>query len=237
MADFDLLNLNNELLARKGTAPSRETSDGTLEKLWAARDGSLVGMDWYTALAMEGRCFIVDTATGTTPDSLNASYTAAKPDLYVYVPDGTTVVPLYIEVGFEDTGTAQVMDVMALASDTEDADLSITGTAEIPVNMRLDQPHASACTVYSVVTANLTDPHSGNYYEFWRPYMGFAEDGFNGTTSWGVPIFHGARWSAKKATLPPVVPGKGCVAVWASAQGGTGFITMIWAELPSNCIT
>lgn len=230
-----LTTLNYEMLARKSSSPDRQTTDGKIEGLWAARDGSLVGMDWYTALSLEGRCYCVDTATGSTPDTFNDTYAAAEPDLYLYIPSGTTVIPVYLEVGFEDTGSAQVMDVFALASDTEDADRTVSGTVETITNMRIDQPHSSACSAWSVVTG-ITDPMAGNYFEFWRPYMGFAEDAYAGSTSWGVPIFHGARWSAKKATTPPFAVGPGCVAVWASAQAGTGFITLIWAELPSNSI-
>lgn len=233
----NLTNIDTELLVRKATSPLRETADGKNKALWGARDGSLVGMDWYTALALEGRCFIVNVASASSPTTFNATYAAAEPDLYIYIPSGTTVIPVYLEIGFEDTGTAQVMDVLALASDTEDADLSFTATtSHTPVNLRLDQPYSSACTVGSVITAGLTDPNAGNYYEFWRPYMGFAEDAFNSSTSWGVDIFHGVSWSAAEATVPPIAVGKGCIAVYAAAQGGKGYITAIWAELPSVSI-
>jgi len=234
---IELANLNSDFLVRKATSPSRETSDGNMGRLWGARDGALVGADWYTALALEGRSFIVDTAAGSDPDTFNATYGAAEPDLYLHVPKGKVVIPVYIEVGFEDTGSAQVMDVFALASSTEEADLTVTGTAETISSLRTDEPYKSACSAWSVVTGNLTNPMAGNYYEFWRPYMGFADDAFDSSIPWRNQKLHGASWSVKKAGVPPVVCDSGAIAIWASAQAGTGFITLIWVEFDSEYIT
>lgn len=226
-----LSNLNYKMLARRSASPIRETSDGIYEKLWAARDGAVVGMDWYTALVMEGRCFTVDTATGTSEDDLHDTWANTEPDLYIYVPGGVTVIPTYLEIGFEDSGTAQITDVYALMSDTEDTDRSLGGTAEWPVNLRTDQPYASAVTVHSV--ASVTNPIAGKYLEFWRPYMGFAESAFAGNTSWGTDLFHGVHWSVAEATVPPIAVGPACIAIWASTKDGKGYITATWIELPS----
>jgi hypothetical protein len=232
---IDVSNLETELLGRKATSPLRDASDGHSGKLWTLRDGAAVNMDWYTALALEGRCFIVDTATGTTMDDLNDLWTTADPDLYLYVPKGLAVIPLYIELGFEDTSTAVVADIYALASNTEDADRSVTGTVETISCLRTDMPYATGCSAWSHVTA-CTEPAAGNYFEFWRPYAGFIDDEFNDSIPWRVPQPHGISWSAKEATIPPIICDGGCVAVWASVTAGTGFITMIWAEVDSAFI-
>ncbi len=210
----------------------------TADNQWLAahglRDGAIVGAPWLTALALEGRVFGVNIGTGTSPTTFNATYAAAEPDLWVHVPSGTTIIPVYLEVCFEDTGTAQVMDVVAVASATGDS--AVTGTALTIRNMRMDAPISSGCTATAVVTAAGTSPLSGNHVEFWRPYAGFGEDAFNGSTGWVNAAIHGARWTVNESQVPPIITGAGSLAVYASGQAATGFITAVWAELPSTSI-
>jgi len=45
------------------TAPSRQTSDGNLMALRSTRDGAVFTADWFTAHALEGRAFGINTGT------------------------------------------------------------------------------------------------------------------------------------------------------------------------------
>ncbi len=199
------------------------------------RDGGVITYDWIQAAVAEGRVHGVNTATGTTPDTFNATYAAGEQDLYVYVPAETLIIPLYIGIGFEDTGTAQVMDV--LAGYSLNGDSSVTGTSETIYNYKTGSSVATSCTATSVITGSGTTHLGGtDFLEFWRPYMGFAEDAFNSSTSWGVDIFHGVHWSAKQMPAP-IIGSSGtdaALSIYAAAQGGTGFITAVWAEFPTS---
>jgi hypothetical protein len=225
-------------MARHG-APAAASNDQSAIRADGTRDGALFTAPYALKLAMEGLVYVVDTATGTTPDTFNATYAATEPDLHIHVPNLTTIIPLYIEVGFEDTGTAQVLDVVALASSTGDS--ACTGTSETITNLRTDGPNSSSCTATSVVTGSLTDPHAGSYYEFWRPYMGFGEDAFNGSTAATGTNIAGVKWSMADSGIPPIIVGDSTngasLSIWASAQAGTGFITVVWAEIPSTRVT
>ncbi len=217
---------------------TRLTADGGYIAAQGTRDGAIFTADWILGLALEGRVFGANVGTGTTPVTVNATYAAAEPDLYVYVPNGTTILPLYLSVAFEDTGTAQVMDVVAVASSTGDS--AVTGTPITAYNLKLGAANSSNCTVTSVVTSNGTSPLAGYFLEFWRPYAGFAEDAFNGSTGWVTPAVAGCSWSAALVGVPPVIVGSttagSCLALYASAQAGIGWLTAIWAELPSTGI-
>jgi len=215
--------------------PTRVTEDNVFLSPQTTRDGGLITADWVMARSLEGRVFAADTATGTTPDTFNATYSAAEPDLYVYVPSGTLIIPIYIGVGFEDTGTAQVLDVFAIATSTGDS--AVTGTAETINSLRMDKPITSNCTATSVITAAGTAPEAGNYVEFWRPYMGFGEDAFNGSTGWVNNAVHGAHWAYNQMGVAPIITGGGALAIYASGQAATGFITAIWVELPSTMVS
>lgn len=196
------------------------------------RDGAIFTADWYTQMAIEGRVYTVNIGTGTSPTTLNATYAAAEPDLWVHVPSGTAIIPIFLSVGFEDTGTAQVLDVLGMVSSTGDS--AVTGTALTIKNNRTDAPNASVCTATAVVTAAGTDPHAGNFYEFWRPYAGFGEDAFNGSTGWVNNNIAGTSWSARVATSLPIVANGGSLAVYASGQAATGFIVASWVEIPTT---
>lgn len=212
--------------------PASASENGARISVNGTRDGAIFTADYIMQLGLEGRVFVVNTGTGTTPTTFNATYAATEPDLYLYVPTNKAVIPIYISVQFEDTGTAQVMDVLALASAT--ADSAVTGTALTIYNTRTDAPNTSGCTATGVVTGTLTDPRAGNFYEFWRPYAGFGEDAFNGSTGWVNGRIHGAEWTLSQVGYPPIIANGGSLSVWASGQAATGFITAVFAEIPST---
>ena len=199
------------------------------------RDGSVVTVDWIQAAIAEGQVFGAQTGSGTAPTTFNATYAAAEQDLYIYVPAGTLIIPLYIGINFEDTGTALVLDVVAGYSNNGDS--AVTGTAITAYNYKTAASPNTACTVTAVVTATGTTHLGGDdFLEFWRPTAGFAEDAFNGSTAWVNNRIHGMFWSAK--TFPAPVIGAtgsaGALSIYAGAQAGIGFITAIWAEYPST---
>lgn len=217
---------------RQTTAINFE-SEGADQYLRLLRDGSTINMPWLMSKAIEGKVFGVQSGILTTPDTFNATIAAGEPDILVTVPTGTTIIPVYIHVGFEDTGTAQVMDVIAVASSVYDN--AVTATAETIYNLRTDKAvNGSACTAYSVVTGGGTSPESGNFFEFWRPYSGFSEDAFNGSAAFALHPVAGAQWQIGEAIVPPVIVGSGSLNVYASAQAGTGFIRVIWVEETST---
>jgi hypothetical protein len=201
--------------------------DGSPAAARVNRQGSAVVADQYLQWALEGRVFVANVGTETEAITFNAAHADAEPDLFIHVPSSTSIIPLYVSVGFEDTGTALALDVYAAVSATGDS--AVSGTSITAVNARTDAPRSTACTVTSVVTSGGTDINTGNYAEFWRPLAGFGEDAFNGSTAptnWRVA---GVEWSAQMH-LPVVVHKGGSLAVFAAAQAGIGFITVAWAE-------
>lgn len=210
------------------------TTEGAYRLANGTRDGALFTAPWYLQMAMEGRVFAVNVGTGTTPTTFNAAFAVAEQDLFVHVPSGTCIIPVYIGVQFEDTGTALALDVMAVASSTGDA--AVTGTAKTIYNVRTDAPRSSNCTATAVVTAAGTDTLAGTFYEFWRPYAGFGEDAFNGSTGWINNRIHGAEWTVAQAGVPPIIANGGSLSVTASGQAGIGFIQAMWIEVPSTRI-
>lgn len=220
------------------TTSVTRVSEGDQIQLRTDRSGVLITQDWILSLVAEGVVHGVNTGTGTSPDTFNATYADAQQDLYLYVPSGTVIIPLYIGVQFEDTGTAQVMDVLAGYSSNGDSDA--TGDALVIYNYRTLASPSSSVTATAVVTSTGSTHLGGtDFLEFWRPYAGFAEDAFNGSTAptmGGQYSVAGAHWSARDFVAPIVgSAGTDCaLSLFASAQAGLGFATIVWAELPAS---
>lgn len=208
---------------------------GAQRQIRVSRDGAVITQDWIQAAIAEGQVFGVQSGSASSPTTLNATYAAAEQDLYIYVPAGTVIIPLYIGIAFEDTGTAQVMDVIAGYS--LNGDSAVTGTALTAYNYKTGASPNTGCTCTGVVTSGGTTHLGGDdYLEFWRPYAGFAEDAFNGSTSWVNPAIHGVAWSAKQMPAPIIGASgaAGALSIYAAAQAGTGFLTAVWAEFPAT---
>lgn len=213
---------------------TRLTDDDQWMNLRGTRDGAMVSADWLTAMALEGRCYGINTGVDTSPDTFNAAYAAAEPDILVTVPSGTTIIPVFIQVNFEDTGTVDVLDVVAVASSVYDA--ATTSDALTIYNMRMDAPNSSLCSAVAVVTGSGTTPLTGNFIEFWRGTAGKNADAFNGNTTPTTELVPRTAWNIKDSLVPPVIVGEGSLNIYAAGQAGVGFITVIWVEVPSNSI-
>lgn len=197
-------------------------------------DGTVITMDQYQAYVAEGIVHGAQTGTGTTPDTLNPVYGDALQDFYLYIPAGTVIMPLQISIALEDTGTALAMDVLAAYSSNGDS--AVTGTALTVYNYKTLASPSTNCTATAVVTSGGTTHEGGtDFLEFWRPYAGFGEDAFNGSTAHtggGQYAPGGAHWSAKQFPAPLIGDsGTACaLSIFAGTQAGIGFITVIWAE-------
>ncbi|KKL15366.1 hypothetical protein LCGC14_2506340, partial [marine sediment metagenome] len=132
-------------IVREVSSVSRATDDDKWMNLRGTRDGSMITADWFLGMAMEGRCFGVNNALDTTPDTFNAAYADAQQDLYITVPSGITIIPVFIQINMEDTGTQAEMDILAVAGSSYDRTGVSSSTTPTIFNMRMDAPHASLC--------------------------------------------------------------------------------------------
>ena len=202
------------------------------------RDGAAVGVDWIDALVLEGLVHGVNTGTGTTPDTFNLTYTDARQDLYIFVPAGTVIIPLYIGVNFENTSTAIAADIIAGYSSNGDS--SVAGSSLTIANFKTLASPVSSCTATAVVTSGGTTHLGGtDFLEFWRPYGGFIADAFGGSIAnlgSGLGSPHYFNFSARKHVAPVIgSEGTGCaLSIFASVTAGTGFLTAVWAELNAS---
>lgn len=220
MADLKVL--------RSVKTPGRDTSDASnfYGDARATRDGVLFSASYFESLAMQGRIFSANMGTVTTP--LTFLTTAAnRPDAWIRVPSGTTILPIKVNVVLEGaTGTATEIDVRIAQNDIGNGTSTAADVA--PRSHRTDAPVASNCTARQLATADTTaETNPLSIYR--RTYARADEAGidFRGIEAareiMGFPILVGA------ATLE--------VFIAATSNQATGFVIITWAEIPSTDLT
>lgn len=195
---------------------------------------------FFGDMLSDGNMFTVNLGSETTPVTFAGAYDADGPDGYIFVPDGTTIVPYHIRVVFEDVGTEAVMEVIALASTIGDSTATVTGGGTAtPINMLLGAGKASGVTAsYGVDAGGITSPRSGNAdHEFWRDGRPLTDTAATGENDRHRLVF---TWQAFRDGMPPVIKGTAttgaCLAIHAASQAGTGFITVQYAEMATAAL-
>lgn len=205
---------------------------GQVASLLRAGPDALFG----TALS-EGRMFTANFGVETTPFNFAGAYDADGPDAYIYVPDGTMIIPYSVRVIFEAVGTQATMEIIAMASTLGDSSATITGGALVtPVNSLVGSSRTSGVTASSGVDATgITSPRGGTDHEFWRFMRPLTDTVASGENDRLPLVFNG---QAFKDFAPPIIQGTAttgaCMAVHAASQAGTGFITVQYAEWPTT---
>jgi len=217
-----------------GVQPDAFSADDQYSKLQGTRDGAIWTADWVLAKCQEGRAFVANAGTVTSPITFGAGdITEAEMDLFISVPSGTTIGILDVAINVEAFGTNAVAQCMAKIGTGGTVG---AGTSVTPRNLRSDSPFTSNCTITGAATATsgvaLTGP------EFFRDGHGKALDA---TTASEVAntLKHKFAWNHKDAGYIPIVvggTGTGC-AVYMASQAGTGFISVTYVEIPTTRIT
>ncbi|KKM26445.1 hypothetical protein LCGC14_1584710 [marine sediment metagenome] len=225
-----------DLRGRAGQTGPRRVSDGQPVDLRATRDGTPFTAEWYTALALEGKCFIVNHGVASTAVACNTAWLETEPDVYIYVPDNIVVLPVSIYLAIEDTvAAAATIDVNAVASSVGDD--TVSGSALTVMNIRTDAPESSSVTATGTVTGtSASTPYAGNYYEFWRPITGAV---INNAAAGAGGYNYAFQWSALEEGIPPMVVGTGSLSLYCGALTASQALIysgVTWAELPESAI-
>jgi len=217
-----------------GIQPNAVGADNIYSKIQGTRDGAPFSADWILARSLEGRVFIANAGSVTTALSFGAgSITETEMDLFISVPSGTTIGILEVAIKMETYGTDAIFECMAK---TGTGGTIGAGSSVTPRNVRSDSPFTSLCTVTAAATTTNGVALTGA--EFFRDGLSRAKT----VTTFGSTyptINQKFVWNHKDAGYIPIVvggTGTGC-AVYASAQAGTGFITVTYVEVPSTRIT
>lgn len=226
MGDVQLQTLKGiELSGRKAVTPIRETVDVADGQAWFSRDGSIITMDWYTAMALEGRVFNVALATPDTTMTGATSYDPTHPSIVIDIPEGTVFIPVHVDICYEDAGSTDNYIIIGC----EDITTYSSGGTAISTcnNLRTDNPRASTITVLkasdSAITA--TDPGATE-----RILFSYVNAFLDATTSPPMQVI----WEPKS---PPILVGPASFLAYCYGAGAPEYSFSIqWVELPRNAV-
>jgi hypothetical protein len=200
------------------------------------RTGAVIVQDDVMALAKEGRIFCANGGTVTSPLTFGAgNIDTTEPDFFLSTPSGTTATILEIRVKIEAYGSNAIFELMAASGTGGVAGTDTDLVAGTTINsLRSDYPVAvqSSAGVASAADATYM---TANVAEFWRD--GLMKAVTTATADDDSPMPPQTFVWSYKNNPPVVLVGAAQLMVFAAGQATTGFITVLFAEEPSNSIT
>jgi len=193
--------------------------------------GELVVPDFYQQLVQDGRVFIASNVARETAAAMgtaSATFSDTDPALLMFVPSGTTVMPLEIYLAQGGTVAGGVVTVL-ITLDDGTTRYSSGGVAVTPQNMRYDEPNTSLVTFYEGTTeivagANVDD------VTLWAGLLDQDVSDPNRTEN--------VDWSARKYIAPLLVgPANLLVYTYAATTQPAWFWHVTWAEIPTVSVT
>ncbi len=202
---------------------TRYSGDGGSFPVNGTRDGAIFTHSWFAARVSEGKAFGSNHGTlGTALTFLTIA--ADRPDAWVRVPTGTSIVPFLANVDVATAaGTVTKINIIFCQNDIGNG--TSTGSTG-PINYRSDSSNTSKCVVRHLATADTTA--MTNPLELYRSSIGIASPAGLVNLLWTPNV-----------TPAPLLIGPATLLVYVSATTtqATGEVQFGWVELDSTAWT
>ena len=184
--------------------------------------GAAFSADWLVQMALQGRIFMAATGTATTPVTFKTGFTLLQPELAVDCPSTAAILPVSLGVYLETS--AGTINEVVLQSTTTALGAGTSTAVTIAPSGRTDAPVTSACSAYSLYSAN--GAAQSNIREIWRSGYAFADVTAGPIKKFEADIRHNL--------IPHWVVGVGGLQVYvgATSSAATGYIKLHYLEVP-----
>ena len=225
-------------MAKQGTAVGR-VSEGANVYSRSTRDGALFVADWKQALVLEGRGFMINVGSFSTPKTGGGVggtvIESTGPDFAISVPKGTSIMPLRIEISMANpVGATNDDEVDILISVDQDymPPLGVgggTAPSATIYNMNTLHSRSSNCIAKSGFTTTMTAPTN----DLELAHMTKIFESLSGI---------GGGWQSLRLLyepdVPPIINGPATLLGWWGANTtNSGFANVQWLELDSSVIS
>lgn len=219
--------------ARQTTSVTR-VAEGVEQYLRMLRDGALVLVDARDAAVQEGRGFMANVGTLSTPiagGDTGLVVDLDKPSFVLSIPTGVSIRPFRTEVTVGlPVGAADDDEIDILIAVDQDKAWDATGTATAVTiyNMNTLNSRASSCTARRTFTATTTDPvldlELAHYTKVFELYSTAGTAGNAWTTS---KLLY-------EPVAPPIINGPAMLIVyWGGTVATQAFMCAQWLEFPT----
>ena len=199
-------------------------AEGQPGPLKASKRGDLVCIDWYTQMALEGRCYTVRAGTISVPLVGDLLITDAAAEMCADAATGYTIIPCWIDVSINlNTGILNEMGAKSVGS------VSTAGTAFVPLPLYLGgSAAATTARVDAAGAVSVTAEAATTTRRHWANANPLAVAAGHGITSF--------NWSP---VAPPALVGPACfyVQIAASGTGPSYFASFDYVELTTASVS
>ena len=206
----------------------------------STRDGALFTADWKQAMILEGRGFMINLGTLTSPvtggGSGGLTIEKGAPEFAIGIPRGTSLLPLLVDIVCgEPLGTLDADEVdICLAVDQDKDNGVASGSFNVvkpPIyNMNTLHNRSSACWCNQQYTATMTAPV--NDIELAHVTKTFEQLAGTGTKS--TAFWQGFAMHYEPKTLVIINGPAMFLGYFGGTSAATGFVTCQWIELPTS---
>ena len=210
------------------------SGDGVDVSIRALLSGEIGIADYFAIKAMKGQMFNASSVSVTTATTWTATATIdiTKPALFLSVPSGKAIIPVFAMLYMEAFGTAAQFECQGVIGT---GGSYVSGmTAITPVCTRSDIGGGSACTVYAGGNTTVTVGQTAKLNYFWRDGQQYAitKSGASATVSASDPCRF--VWRAKDEYNINIAGPESQLQINQGSQAGTGFVTLVYVEIPSS---
>ena len=193
-------------------------TDGKYKDLNLTRLGELVVVRQGVAAGFEGRLYVANFGSVTTPlaTAATTAIAAQRPMAWLRVPATAAILPLYCGIVVESTGITTQGEIAVAVTSNDVGNGTSTAATTAPTSLNPRVSIASAVTARQLATADVTA--ETNYLELQR--YSFAASAVNQQFNWEPD-----EW------LPPL-PGAASFAVYIGGNAVNFFCQMVWIEGP-----
>ena len=211
-----------------------QSGDGTDTYLRMVLSGELAVADYFAIKAMKGQMFNASSISVTTPTTWTATATIdiTKPALFLSVPTNKVIIPVEIVLYMEAFGTTAQFECQAVIG--TGGSWASGGTAITPVCTRSDLSNTSGCSVYAGGNTIVTVGQTAKLNYFWRDGQQFAITKTTGSATASVTDPCRFVWRASDGYNLNIAGPSSQLQINQGSQAGTGFVTLVYAEIPSS---
>ena len=210
------------------------SGDGEDVSIRALLNGEIGIADYFAIKAMKGQMFNASSVSVTTATTWTATATIdiTKPVLFVAVPSGKAIIPVFIMLYMEAFGSNAQFECQGVIG--TGGSYTSGGTGITPVCTRSDVSNTSGCTVYAGGNTIVTVGQTAKLNYFWRDGQQFAITKTTASATASVSDPNRFVWRAKDEYNINIAGPDSQLQVNQGSQAGTGFITLVYVEIPSS---
>ena len=210
------------------------SGDGIDVSIRALLSGEIGIADYFAIKALKGQMFNASSVSVTTPTTWTAAAAIdiTKPALFLSVPSGKAIIPVLVMLYMEAFGSNAQFECQGVIG--TGGSYTSGGTAITPICTRSDVSNTSGCAVYAGGNSIATVGQTAKLNYFWRDGQQYAITKTTASATASVSDPNRFVWRVKDDLNINIAGPDSQLQINQGSQAGTGFVTLVYVEIPSS---